>query len=198
MAGHPGSRFVAMIRAGFLRGFFPTLSDLLVVRSPLGPPQARFDTPQRLCYFPAMPAKRRFPAVLALLLLWAAASCGDPNAPPADPETAAREEAYRDQVTLSGLGLSKGENFLGDEVFYVEGSLTNGGEGTIRNVELTFFFKDSLDQVVLKEARTALEYRGERGIAPQQVAEFQVAFENLPRDWNYVVPEVQVSGIGLR
>ena len=52
--------------------------------------------------------------------------------------------------------------------------------------------------MVLKEARTALEYRGKRGIAPQQAAEFQVAFENLPRDWNYVVPEIQVSGIGLR
>ena len=164
---------------------------------PTGTP-VRFDTPQPLCYLPAMPAKRRYWVVLAPLFLWAAASCGDANAPPADPETAAREEAYREQVTLSGLGLAKGENFLGDEVFYVEGTLANDGEGTIRKVELTFLFKDSLDQVVLKEARTALEYRGKRGIAPQQVAEFQVAFENLPRDWNYVVPEVQVSGIGLK
>lgn len=162
------------------------------------PIPGRFDTPQPLCYLPAMPAKRRFLVVLAPLFLWAAASCGEASRPTADPETAAREEAYRDRVTLSGLGLAKGENFLGDEVFYVEGSLTNEGENTIRKVELTFFFKDSLDQVVLKQARTALEYRGKRGIAPQEVAEFQVAFENLPRDWNYVVPEVQVSGIGLQ
>ena len=179
-------------------GFFPTLSDLLVAHPPLGRPPGPFDTPQRLCYFPAMPAKRRFLEGLALVFLWAAVGCGDATGPQADPETAAREEAYRDRVTLSGLGLAKGENFLGDEVFYVEGSLANHGEGTIRKVELTFLFKDSLDQVVLKEARTALEYRGKRGIAPQQVAEFQVAFENLPREWNYVVPQVQVSGIGLQ
>lgn len=145
-----------------------------------------------------MPPKRRYLVVLVPLFLWAATSCGDVNGPPADPETAAREAAYREQVTLSSLGLAKGENFLGDEIFYVEGTLTNDGESTIRKVELTFRFKDSLDQVVLKEARTALEYRGKRGIAPQQAAEFQVAFENLPRDWNYVVPEVQVSGIGLQ
>lgn len=145
-----------------------------------------------------MPDSRQFLVVSASLFLWAAVGCGDATSPQADPETAAREEAYRDHVTLSGLGLAKGENFLGDEVFYVEGSLANQGEGTIRKVELTFLFKDTLDQVVLKEARTALEYRGKRGIAPQQVAEFQVAFENLPRDWNYVVPEVQVSGIGLQ
>ena len=135
---------------------------------------------------------------LGSILLWAAAGCGDSSRPQADPESAAREEAYRGQVTLSGLGLAKVENFLGDEVIYVKGSLTNDGEATIRRVELTFLFKDSLDQVVLKEARTALEYRGKRGIAPQQAAEFQVAFETLPRDWNYRVPEVQVSGIVLR
>ncbi|MDE2665454.1 MAG: hypothetical protein OXI69_04840 [Acidobacteriota bacterium] len=145
-----------------------------------------------------MPASRQFLVISALLLLGAAVGCGDSSGPSADPERTAREEAYRDQVTLSGLGLAKGENFLGDEIFYVEGSLTNDGEGTVRRVELTFLFKDTLDQVVLREARTALEYRGKRGVAPQQVAEFQVAFENLPRDWNYVVPEVQVSGIGLQ
>jgi len=158
----------------------------------------RFDTPQRLCYFPAMPASRQFLVISALLWSWAAVGCGDSGRPAADPERAAREEAYKDQVTLSRLGLAKGENFLGDEIFYVEGSLTNDGEGTIRKVELTFLFTDSLDHVVLREARTALEYRGKRGIAPQEVAEFQVAFENLPRDWNYVVPVVQVSGIGLQ
>ena len=168
----------------------------LFCRAP--PAQGRFDTPQPLCYLPAMLATPRFMVVLGSILLWAAAGCGDSSRPQADPESAAREEAYRGQVTLSGLGLAKGENFLGDEVIYVKGSLTNDGEATIRRVELTFLFKDSLDQVVLKEARTALEYRGKRGIAPQQAAEFQVAFENLPRDWNYVVPEIQVSGIGLR
>lgn len=157
-----------------------------------------FDTPHPLCYFPAMLASRQFLVITALLLSWAAVGCGDSGRPAADPETVAREEAYREQVALSSLGLAKGENFLGDEIFYVEGTLTNGGESTIRKVELTFRFKDSLDQVVLKEARTALEYRGKRGIAPQKAAEFQVAFENLPRDWNYVVPEVQVSGIGLQ
>ncbi len=145
-----------------------------------------------------MPASRQFLVVSALLLLGAAGGCGNSGRPAADPERSAREEAYKDQVTLSGLGLAKGENFLGDEIFYVEGSLTNDGEVTIRKVELTFLFKDTLDQVVLREARTALDYRGKRGIEPQQVAEFQVAFENLPRDWNYVVPEVQVSGIGLQ
>lgn len=145
-----------------------------------------------------MLANRCFIVFIAQVVLWAAVSCGDASRPPRDPEIVALEEAYKDQVTVSKLGLAKGENFLGDEVFYVEGLLTNEGEGTIRKVELTFIFKSSLDQVVFRETRTALAYRGKRGIASQQHAEFQVAFENLPREWNYVVPEVYVSGIGLQ
>lgn len=136
--------------------------------------------------------------VFGLIFLLAALGCTGSGRQQTDAETAAREKAYTSQVTLSGLGLSKGENFLGDEVFYVEGTFSNGGESTVRRVELTFLFKDSLDQIVLRETRTALEYRGNRGIAPQQTAEFQVGFENLPKDWNYVVPEVRVSKIGLR
>ncbi len=136
--------------------------------------------------------------VLAPLFLLAALGCGDSSRQEADAVWTAREKAYTSRVTLSGLELSRIENFLGDEVFYVEGTLSNGGESTIRQVEMTFLFKDSLDQVVLKERRTALKYRGKRGVAPQQAAEFQVAFEKLPQDWNYVLPEIQVSRIGLR
>ena len=108
------------------------------------------------------------------------------------------EEAYRTKITVSKLGLSKGENFLGDTVFYVKGIITNSGEEKIQRVVLTFLFKDSTNQVVLKDTRKAIEYRGGRGIESLQAAEFQVAFENLPQAWNYIVPEVQVSQIGLQ
>jgi len=108
------------------------------------------------------------------------------------------EEAYRTKVIVSKLGLSKGENFLGDTVFYVKGIITNSGEEKIQRVVLTFLFKDSTNQVVLKDTRKAIEYRGGRGIESLQVAEFQVAFDNLPQAWNYIVPEVQVSQIGLQ
>ena len=35
------------------------------------------------------------------------------------------EEAYRTKITVSKLGLSKGENFLGNTIFYVKGTITN-------------------------------------------------------------------------
>ena len=46
-----------------------------------------------------------------------------------------------------------------------------------------------------EETRKALQYRGEKGIQPKNQANFQVAFENLPEDWNYLIPKVQIARI---
>jgi hypothetical protein len=107
-------------------------------------------------------------------------------------------EAYKAKIELSKIGLAKGENYLGDEVFYVEGSLTNAGEKVVQRVDLTFFFRDSLNQVVLKESRKAVEFKGARGLDPQKTTRFQVAFDHLPKDWNYVLPQIEVSQVSLK
>src|SRR5262245_59838283 len=135
-----------------------------------------------------------FSALLGLLLLLTA--CG--KSPESGAVSPAQWEAYQDQLELSHIGLAKGENYLGHQVFYVEGAVRNGGTRVIQRVELLFLFKDSLNQVVLREARKAVEYRGSKGLEPQKSTNFQVAFERLPRDWNYVVPDVQISRIDFK
>jgi hypothetical protein len=113
-------------------------------------------------------------------------------------ELAAQVEAYKSQIGLSRIGLAKGQNYLGDDVFYVEGTVKNEGGKLVQHIELTFLFKDSLNQVVLKEARRAVDYKSGRGLEPQKSTKFQVAFDRLPRDWNYVVPEVKVTNVGFK
>lgn len=110
----------------------------------------------------------------------------------------AEAEAYKSNIEISKIGLAKGENYLGNEVYYVEGSLTNNGSRTVQRVELTFIFRDSLNQVVLREARKAVEYKGTRGLEAQKSTRFQVAFDHLPKDWNHVIPEVEVSQVALK
>src|SRR5438093_12594360 len=65
----------------------------------------------------------------------------------------AQAETYKSQLELSHMGLAKGESYLGNEVFYVEGVLKNNSSRAIQRVELLFLFKDSLNQVVLRETR---------------------------------------------
>ena len=110
----------------------------------------------------------------------------------------AQAEAYKSHLELSHVGLAKGENYLGNEVFYVEGVVKNNGSRAIQRVELLFLFKDSLNQVVLREARKAVDYKGSKGLEPQKSTNFQVAFERLPKDWNYVVPDVQISNLNFK
>ena len=135
--------------------------------------------------------------LLSLVPIFLMISCQDLSTSQTLPGEVVDEKAYRTQVVLSGLGLAKGENFLGDNIFYVEGIITNNGMQTIKRIDLTFLFKNSVNQIVLQETRKALQYRGKRGLPPNNKANFQVAFENLPEDWNYVIPEVQISRITL-
>jgi hypothetical protein len=136
--------------------------------------------------------------VLIHLLAWV--SCRDRPEARSDPagQNPSVAEAYRSRIEISKIGLAKGENYLGDEVLYVEGSLKNNGEQLVQRIELTFVFRDSLNQVVLKESRKAVEYKGTRGLEPQKSTRFQVAFDHLPKDWNHVVPEVEVSQVTLK
>src|SRR5262245_25136342 len=134
-------------------------------------------------------------AILLNLLL--ISSCGK-TSNLSETASLAQAEAYKSQLALSHIGLAKGENYLGHEVFYVEGVVRNGGSRTVQRVELLFLFKDSLDQVVLKETRKAVDYKGSKGLEPEKSTNFQVAFERLPRDWNYVVPDVQISRIDFK
>jgi len=111
---------------------------------------------------------------------------------------AGNDSAYEDKIEISHLGLAKGESYLGDSVYFVEGEIKNNGDRIIQRVELTLIFRDSLKQVVLKETRRALDYKASKGLEAQKTAKFQIGFDHLPKDWNNFLPEVQVTGVVLR
>ena len=135
-----------------------------------------------------------------LLLLIAMAGCGGNSSSRTSQagQSAIEAEAYKSKIEVSKVGLAKGENYLGSDVFYVEGSLKNMGNRVVQRVEITFLFKDSLKQVVLKESRKALEYKGGRGLEADKSTRFQVAFDHLPKEWNYVLPDLEVSQVTLK
>ena len=148
----------------------------------------------------AKPANEILILSVRVSLLVAMAGCGSEPASrsPLAGQNVNEAEAYRSKIEVSKVGLAKGENYLGSEVFYVEGSLKNIGNRVVQRVEITFLFKDSLKQVVLKESRKALEYKGGRGLEAEKTTRFQVAFDHLPREWNYVLPDLEVSQVVLK
>ena len=140
-----------------------------------------------------------FRCVLGALAMSLLSSCGRKSDDVGDGGQASAEAAaYKEKIELSHIGLAKGENYLGDEVHYVEGTAKNIGDRVVQKIELTFEFKDSLNQVVLRESRKAVAFRAARGLESQKSTRFQVGFDHLPKNWNYLIPKVYVSKVILK
>jgi hypothetical protein len=113
-------------------------------------------------------------------------------------EQTAQAEAYKGKIELSQLGLARGENYLGDAVYYVQGKIKNAGDKPVQQVELTFKFKSLQNQAASEQIRKALNYKGGGSLAPKSTMDFQVGFEKLPPNWNYSLPDVVVAKVVFR
>lgn len=138
--------------------------------------------------------------MVVVILVCSFTACGGKPAGSGDnsPGTAALAAAYKAKIKLTHLGLARGENYLGDTVYYVQGKAGNLGDKPVQQLELLFNFSDYQNKVLSKETRMALNYKGGGSLAPQGTSEFQVGFEKLPPNWNYALPEVSVSKVVFR
>lgn len=119
------------------------------------------------------------------------------QSPQASPPPSQEDIAYAAQLELSDLRLSAEENFLGQQVVYLDGKIANRGDKTLRGLNLRLFFRDSMNQVVLREDRELLGPRS-APLGPGQAREFQLRFDRLPDSWNRQVPEFQLVSIQVQ
>jgi len=105
-----------------------------------------------------------------------------------------QERAYAPNLRLGNFAMKQAENFLNQEVKIVEGDVLNAGNRTVLAVDATIEFRDSMDQIALKETRPLFP-PSEEGLKPGQVVHFEVSFDHVPNTWNYQMPKVTVSGL---
>ena len=135
--------------------------------------------------------------VIAALYLWTgrrSPSGGGPQA--AHLPFGAAEVAYAPKIQIENLGLSRAENFLNQEVTILGGEFVNSGEQTVRGIELTVEFIDTMNQVALRESRAALS-SASGPLAPGERRTFDISFEHIPTSWNMQMPAVRISGLLL-
>lgn len=113
------------------------------------------------------------------------------------PRLGPAEKQYVPQIEIRDVGLSQFENFLSQTVTYVEGGMMNRGNRSIAAIELTFEFKDVLNQTVLRETVRVIGPRTSP-LGPGLARPFRVGFDNVPADWNHRTPEIQVTGLQLQ
>ena len=150
--------------------------------------------------------KSRFPAAFAagagvvLLLLgglWLLTRTAHPVRPDRQKlPFGVAEQAYAGQIHFQDGEMSHATNFLNQEFIYVEGSMSNDGARKVRGLEVTFEFRDALEQVILRDTQRLIE-PGSEGLANGKQRDFRATFENIPSAWTQQYPSIHVSGLVL-
>lgn len=107
-----------------------------------------------------------------------------------------QEQAYSPSLRLGNFAMKQAENFLNQQVKIVEGDVLNAGNRTVLAVDATIEFRDSMNQIALKETRPLVPPSPD-GLKPGQAAHFEISFDHVPNSWNYQMPRVTVSGLKL-
>jgi hypothetical protein len=100
----------------------------------------------------------------------------------------------KDSVALSHLGIRTSTNYLGHRIYTVHGRLKNNSINPIRMIEVRMTFVDQDQKPVQESIHQAFEPKW-KPLEPGTEYEFSLAFENLPRTWNYRVPSTEVYRI---
>jgi hypothetical protein len=108
----------------------------------------------------------------------------------------ASEQAYAQHIHFLGLKLSQATNFLNQEFTYVTGTISNDGDRTLRQVEVTLEFRDPFNQVVLRETRRVIDSHAQP-LSGGERRDFTIALERLPAQWNQQFPSIRVTGLQL-
>lgn len=106
------------------------------------------------------------------------------------------EQAYAPKIRFENLEMHRAANFLGQEVTYLFGNIINEGDRPVREVEISFVFRNLDNEVVLRDTQTLFGPRA-APLPPGASREIQVGWEVMPASWNQHVPEMRITGLLL-
>ena len=130
--------------------------------------------------------------IVTVLLSFSGKNAGAP-VPVSSSETPEAPSAYVAQVTFSDLHLSAEENFLGQQVVYLDGKLTNSGAKTVRQVKVRLIFRDVMNQIVLRDEHDV--FGASDLVGPGSAKSFQIRFDSVPDSWSRQVPQIQIVSL---
>ncbi|MGH9544542.1 MAG: DUF2393 family protein [Terriglobales bacterium] len=126
-----------------------------------------------------------------------------------DSKVANAPSAYAGNIKFSDLKMSAADNFVGATITYLDGTVTNAGDKTVRHAMVSVIFKDSLGQIVqaedvpLRILQTSGPYPeavdlSVASLAPGQGKLFRLIFEHVSADWNNEYPELRVTEVAVK
>jgi hypothetical protein len=113
--------------------------------------------------------------------------------PPPAPITA-EAKAYVHNLQLVDVDMQKHESYMKQAVVEITGKIANNGNRNLRVVEINCVFSDPYEQLVLRE-RVPIVSQKIGGLAPGEIKNFRLAFDNIPDSWNQALPQLVIAEI---
>jgi hypothetical protein len=107
------------------------------------------------------------------------------------------EQAYAPQIQFGSFDLSRTTNFLNQQVTIVAGVVSNNGQRTVLEMEVSMEFHDLSQNVILREKQRMFGSK-ERPLLSLDKRSFQLNFETIPEGWNQVPPTFTITGLRLQ
>jgi len=118
-------------------------------------------------------------------------------------------DPYVKNLQLSDFKLSQAENFVGGNVTYLEGKVSNAGNKAVTGAQIRVIFKNSLDEVSQSETLPLMVITARQPyidtadlrsqpLKPGDAREFRLTFEHVTADWNGALPEVSVVSVASK
>lgn len=107
------------------------------------------------------------------------------------------EQAYAQKIHFLEPKMSRAANFLNQEVTFVFGTVQNGGDRKVKQIEITLEFHDPFNQVVLRDTQR-LFLPNVSPMLPGQQRDFQVGYEHISAQWNNGYPTIRVTGLSFK
>ena len=115
-------------------------------------------------------------------------------------------DPYASNLHFSNLKMSTAQNFVGSNVTYLEGTVTNAGPKTVTHADVQPLFRNSMSEVVgndtvplmVTEERPGYSDTVDLNKAPLKPGEsrpFRLTFEHVSSDWNQQYPEIKVVSV---
>jgi len=113
--------------------------------------------------------------------------------PPPAPLTV-EAKAYVRSLQLMDVDMQKHESYMKQAVVEITGKIGNNGARNLRVVEINCVFYDPYGQLVLRE-RVPIVSQKIGGLAPGEIKNFRLAFDNIPDSWNQALPQLVIAQI---
>jgi hypothetical protein len=126
-----------------------------------------------------------------------------------DENRSGQTDPYAANLKFTELKLSASENFVGGNVTYLDGTLTNSGTKTVNGVTVELTFHNTLNEVVQKETMRVkgLTQAGpypdivdlrSAPIAPGKSRTMRLTLDHISADWNRVAPDIKVTSVSFQ